>query len=53
MNQEPTNSLNDLFKDYKGDYVPSEWDTGAPVGKEHEEMIDALVNNLIEGEAFG
>ena len=34
MKQEPINSLNDLFKDYKGDYVPSEWDTGAPVGKE-------------------
>lgn len=27
-------SLGDLFKDYKGDYVPSEWDTGVPVGEE-------------------
>ena len=40
-------SLGDLFKDYKGDYVPSEWDTGVPVRKEREMTIDAPVDNHI------
>jgi len=26
--------LEELFKDYKGDYKPGEYDWGAPVGKE-------------------
>lgn len=54
MEQKAIKSLEDLFKDYKGDYVPSEWDTGVPVGKEREIIIDALDDNLIESneEAF-
>lgn len=27
-------TLNDLFKDYNGDFKPEEWDTGKPVGNE-------------------
>lgn len=27
-------TLEELFKDYKGDYKPGEYDWGAPVGKE-------------------
>lgn len=27
-------TINDLFKDYKGDYKPKEQDWGEPVGKE-------------------
>lgn len=27
-------TLADLFKNYHGNYVPEEWDTGAPVGNE-------------------
>ncbi len=27
-------TLYDLFKDYKDDYKCTEWDTGAPIGKE-------------------
>ena len=27
-------TLVDLFKNYKGNYKPTEWDTGMPVGKE-------------------
>lgn len=34
MEPKAIKSLEDLFKDYKGDYVPSEWDTGVPVGEE-------------------
>ena len=30
----PHSSLADRFSGYSGDYVPTEWDTGAPVGKE-------------------
>lgn len=30
----PYPSLADLFSGYCDDYVPEEWDTGAPVGKE-------------------
>lgn len=44
MEQKAIKSLEDLFKDYKGDYVPSEWDTGVPVGKE----TDALPGKLLE-----
>ena len=54
MEQKAIKSLEDLFKDYKGDYVPSEWDTGVPVGKEREITIDAPVDIIFEsdGEAF-
>lgn len=30
----PHSSLADRFSGYSGDYVPTEWDTGTPVGKE-------------------
>lgn len=54
MEQKAIKSLEHLFKDYKGDYAPSEWDTGVPVGKEREITIDAPVDIIFEsdGEAF-
>jgi len=54
MEPKAIKSLEDLFKDYKGDYMPSEWDTGVPVGEEREMTIDAFDDNHIKSneEAF-